>query len=140
MLGRYFVIALRRTFQDKIFSLINLIGLSVGMASVILIVVFVFLELNVDRFHKNSDRIFRVLRETKSLAGAPQVSPGTSGLLAQSLRADVPEIENVTRFFVAKKIGQLTRRMDFLLMFVLLIAIFFRCFLFRSRWVIQKPL
>ncbi|MYD59506.1 MAG: FtsX-like permease family protein, partial [Gemmatimonadetes bacterium] len=99
MIGKYFVIALRRTFRDKTFSLINLIGLSISMASVILIMVFMYNELTFDTFHQNSDRIFRVLRETESLAGAPQVSPGTSGMLGQSLVADIPEIEKVTRFF-----------------------------------------
>jgi len=51
------------------FSLINLAGLAVGLACCILILLWVQDELNYDRFHKNTDQLFRVIRQEKDAAG-----------------------------------------------------------------------
>ncbi len=96
MLLSYLKIALRNLAKFKIYSFINIAGLAVGMACCILILIYVFDELSYDRFHKNSDRIYRVavngaLGENNFDAA---VSPPT---LRNHLMTDYPEVKGVTR-------------------------------------------
>jgi len=55
-------LAWRNLVKDKLFSLINIMGLSIGIAVCMMIFLFISNEFTVDRFHKNSDRIYRVMR------------------------------------------------------------------------------
>jgi putative ABC transport system permease protein len=93
MLKNYLKIALRNITRRKIFSFINIIGLAVGMACTILILLWVQDELSYDKFFKNADNIYLVLRGDKS--GMTAV---TSKMLAPALRQDLPEIEKSTSF------------------------------------------
>ncbi|MGA9407671.1 MAG: ABC transporter permease, partial [Bacteroidota bacterium] len=63
MLGNYIKIALRNILRQRIYSFINILGLAIGIACCILILLFVRYELSYDTFNKNSDRIYRVTRE-----------------------------------------------------------------------------
>ena len=66
MTGNYFKIAFRNIKRQKIYSIINILGLAMGIACFILIFLYVRNEFNYDSFHKNKDNIFRVIRvETK---------------------------------------------------------------------------
>ncbi|MGD8536288.1 MAG: ABC transporter permease [Candidatus Aminicenantes bacterium] len=60
MFKNYLKIALRNLTKQKIYSFINILGLSVGLAGAILIFLFVQNELSYDRFHQNSEKLFRV--------------------------------------------------------------------------------
>lgn len=96
MLKNYLVVAWRNLLRHKLYSLINIMGLSVGMASCILVALFVFDEWSCDRFHDNAGRIYRVLRETKTKDGEIVFRPQTAGALATQLEK-IPEIERVLR-------------------------------------------
>jgi len=61
MIKNYILTAVRNILRKRIFSIINLCGLSVGIASVILILLWVRDELSYDSFHENRDRIFRII-------------------------------------------------------------------------------
>lgn len=61
MLIIYLRIALRNIIRNKTFSLINIMGLSIGLVSFLGISLYVIDELSYDRFHKNSDRIYRAI-------------------------------------------------------------------------------
>jgi hypothetical protein len=60
MLANYFKIAIRNIRRQKVYTIINIAGLAIGMASSILILLFVYDELACDRFHPNADNIYRV--------------------------------------------------------------------------------
>ena len=60
MWRNFFTVALRNISKNKVFTLINISGLAIGLASSILILMFVLKELSYDRFHENSDRIHRL--------------------------------------------------------------------------------
>lgn len=60
MLKNYFKIAIRSLINNKVYSFINIAGLSVGLACVLVIVSYVHLELSYDKFHKNYRDIYRV--------------------------------------------------------------------------------
>jgi putative ABC transport system permease protein len=61
MLKHYFKIAFRNLSRNKIYSFINIAGLSLGLASAMLIILYTKDELSYDRFHENSKNIYRVI-------------------------------------------------------------------------------
>lgn len=85
-------IILRNLFRLKISFITNFVGLSVGLASVILIYLWVNDELMVDRFHQSGDRLFQVM-EHHLQDGTINTSGNTADYLAQSLMEEFPEVE-----------------------------------------------
>ena len=76
MLKNHIVIALRNMLRARVYSLINILGLAIGMAATILIVLFVQDELSYDRYHENSDWIYRVSREWLNTDGSSNLHLG----------------------------------------------------------------
>ena len=66
MFKNYLILALRTLRKQKLFSLINILGLSVGMAGFALFALIAGVKLNADRFHKNADRIQAVVQVVSS--------------------------------------------------------------------------
>ncbi len=60
MLNYYLLLFVRKIQRQKLFAFINILGLSVGMASALLMYLFVRNEFSYDRFHKKANRIYRV--------------------------------------------------------------------------------
>lgn len=96
MLRNYFKIAFRNLLKNKVSSFINIIGLAVGMAVVMLIGLYVLDEYNYDRFHKNFQHIFRVVETQKQADGLYPVAV-TPGPLAAALQKDFPEVQQTVR-------------------------------------------
>lgn len=61
MFKNYFTVALRNFQRNKIFSLINIAGLAIGISASLVIYLIVQHEFNFDKFHKDGDRIYRVV-------------------------------------------------------------------------------
>lgn len=100
MLRSYVAIALRHLIAQKLYSAINVIGLAVGLASFILITLFVRHELGYDGFFANADRIYRISRDYFATQGAPNRVPASNNApVAPALLQDFPEIEQTTRVF-----------------------------------------
>ena len=80
--------------RNKSISVINILGLAFGMATAIVILLFVFHELSYDKYHTKKDRIYRVIQENKAhnmhMARAPYP-------LANVLKEDYPQIEKTAR-------------------------------------------
>jgi putative ABC transport system permease protein len=89
MLLNYLTIALRNLRKNKIFSFINITGLSVGIACVLFIALFIQNELNYDRFHVRGEQIYRVLRLSE-MNGKRMGIPYTSAPYATGLTNDFP--------------------------------------------------
>jgi len=87
MFKNYFKIAIRNIRKHKGYSLINIVGLAVGMACCILILLWVFDELGYDKFHENLDRLHRIV--VSSERGSFESSPWA---LVPALKRDYPEI------------------------------------------------
>lgn len=97
-----------RTFmRNKSSFLINLIGLSTGLAGVCLIYLWVHDEMGVDTFHKKDNQLYQVMAHFESPASI-STGDATSGLLADALLEEIPEVEAVTmsnnEFFTPKGI------------------------------------
>jgi putative ABC transport system permease protein len=96
MLKNHFKIAFRSLWRHKAFSAINVFGLAIGMATCLVIMLFVQYELSYDRFHEKGDRIVRVVFRGEvqgEKMNEAHVMPPT----AQTLLADYPEVLEATR-------------------------------------------
>jgi predicted permease len=97
MIRNYFKIAFRNLLKSKTFSAINVLGLALGMACSLVIMLWIKDELAVDAFHANKDQLYRIyMREYFS--GKVQAVIWTPGPLADELKKSVPEIEMTTPF------------------------------------------
>jgi putative ABC transport system permease protein len=98
MLKNYFKIALRYLLKHRISSLINIAGLSVGMACCMLILFYVQHEMIYDKFHKNIDKIYRVIFEYKNQDKNIHKYDDASHMpLAPIILRDFPEVQNAAR-------------------------------------------
>jgi len=98
MLINYLKVAFRNLLINKVFSIINIAGLCIGMTSCIFILLWVHDELSFDRFHSNSKELFRVVEEQHFAGGQVFPIAITPGPLAPALKEKVPEILNSTRY------------------------------------------
>ncbi|MGB2905473.1 MAG: ABC transporter permease [Candidatus Aminicenantaceae bacterium] len=96
MFKNYFKTAVRNLNRFKGFSLINLLGLAIGMACCILIFLWVQDELSFDRFHRNADSLHRVLLNP---AGTDSYWYHGPGPLGPALKREYPEIADTCRVF-----------------------------------------
>ncbi|MDP9042615.1 MAG: ABC transporter permease, partial [Bacteroidota bacterium] len=97
MFKNFFIIAVRNLKRNKIFSVINIAGLAIGMASAILIGLWIQDELNFDQFHTKKDRLYMAYR-LENNQGKSQAMNYTAKALAPTLKKDYPEIEDVARW------------------------------------------
>jgi putative ABC transport system permease protein len=92
MLQTYFKLAYRNIIKDKAYSLINITGLAIGLASSILILLWVQNELSYDKFHKNANQVYRIacdLGDSKTV--------GTPAGMPAGLKAEIPVVKNIVR-------------------------------------------
>ncbi len=97
MLNNYLKIALRNLRKHKGYSFINIFGLSIGIASCLLIMLFVLHELSYDRWNENAGRIVRPTIDI-NFGGNVQHYAVTGGHLAPQVLAEMPEVQNFCRF------------------------------------------
>ena len=97
MLRNYLILAWRNLLRHKVFSLINVLGLAIGMAACLLIFTYVQDELSYDQFHEKADRIYRVTIRLKT-AGSDDGIAATGIDVGPSLKQDYPEIVEAVRF------------------------------------------
>ncbi len=104
MINKYLLIALRNIKKYKGSFLINLIGLSTGLASVFFIYLWVKDEMNFDRFHTKSAQLYQVMELSKENDHLI-VHEATQGLLAGVMAKDLPEVEAAIPVFNLAKEG-----------------------------------
>jgi ABC-type antimicrobial peptide transport system permease subunit len=90
MYKNHFKLAWRNLVKNLQFTFLNLIGLSTGLACVILIYLWVSDELNINKFNENDSRLYQVMQPANEGNGAVTNTPG---LLASSLSKELPEVE-----------------------------------------------
>jgi ABC-type antimicrobial peptide transport system permease subunit len=96
MLRNYFNIAIRNLWRTKGFSFINITGLAVGMASAILIFLWIYNELSYDQFHKNKDYLYQAWNRGV-FDGKLQCWNSTPKILGPTLKEEYPEVADVAR-------------------------------------------
>src|SRR6476620_5958568 len=107
MLKNYFKTAFRNLLRNRFYTLINIAGLAIGLATCLLIILYVLDELSYDKYNVNANRIYRVNNEVKfgdnyfDMAVSP-------ALLGSTMVRDFPEVQQYTRLrwygsFLVKK-------------------------------------
>lgn len=94
MFKNYLITALRFFGRNKVFTLINLGGLSIALACSFFILIYVLNEFSTDKNHKLRNRVCRVISHNNSFNAT---SPGTPFSLAPTLKNDFPEVEKASR-------------------------------------------
>jgi putative ABC transport system permease protein len=96
MLRNYLKIAFRNLWKHKVFTVINILGLSVGMAAGFLIFLYVNFELTYDRFHSRADRIYRMVTDIRTPSETIRADV-TTWAVAPVVKQEFPEVEAYTR-------------------------------------------
>ena len=104
MLGNYLKIAIRNIRRHKTYAFINIAGLAIGMACCILIIMYIITELSYDKFHNNSQRIYRLASDAKVGGMVAQIAL-TNAPAGSALVQAYPEVENSVRIRPRPKIS-----------------------------------
>jgi len=112
MLKNYFKIAIRNLSKDKLYSVINIFGLAVGIACCILIALYVQNDWSFDEFHTKSDRIYRVWEKETRHDGQKILNTSTPVPLGQALQNNIPEVERVAYLYSTSNLVQSSGRSD----------------------------
>jgi len=96
MLKNYFKIAWRNAVKQKQFTILNILGLTVGIAVCLTIGLYVSDEMTYDTFHDKGDRIYRI-NQSNIWEGLDGIMSSTGPNVAVALKEDIPEFEEVTR-------------------------------------------
>lgn len=97
MLKNYFKIAFRNLIKNKTYSSINIFGLSIGIACCMLILLYITNEFSYDKFHKNSDRIYRTWIHEDYGDGSIYWNTVSPLRLREAISENIPEAEHVVR-------------------------------------------
>lgn len=97
MWRNFFTVAFRTVSKNKVFTLINVSGLAIGLASSILILLFIVKEISFDRFHEHKHRIHRLYIDGE-IGGQHFRGAWTSMAMAPTFTEEIPEVEDYVRF------------------------------------------
>ena len=98
MIKNYFILSWRNLLRNKVFSFINITGLSLGLACCMIIILYSKDELSFDRFHANSSHIYRITNSTIEPNGKVQNTSGITGMLPGPVfQSEIPEIKEFLR-------------------------------------------
>ncbi|MBD1364263.1 ABC transporter permease [Mucilaginibacter sp. ZT4R22] len=106
MIKNYFKIALRGFRRHKLFTFINIVGLSIGISAALVIYLIVHFDFTFDKFHKDSERVYRVTTDY-SFAGEVGHNGGVTMALAPALSAEATGIEQVAPFYIYNEVNVL---------------------------------
>ena len=96
MLKHYIISSLRNISRHRLFSVINIFGLAIGLASFLNIYLYVQDELQYDNFHKDGDRVYRIVQDYKKASGG---SANLPGVLEEKLKGNVPQATALTSIY-----------------------------------------
>src|SRR5687767_6088205 len=99
MIKNYFKIAWRNLLRYKGFSLINILGLAIGIACCLLVGLFIMDELSYDKYHNDAGSIYRVVKDFVNDDGSRLPDATTPPAIAIAIQDNIPEIDKVTRLF-----------------------------------------
>ncbi len=132
MIKNYFKIAWRNISKNKIFSAINVFGLSIGLACCILMFMFIQHELSYDKFHTKTKNIYRITSEEQG-AAEKKLLAITPAPWAPLIKKDYPEVKEYVRVLKDEKVlvGEKGKEHSFLKTVLLVDSSFFDVFSFK---------
>lgn len=99
MFKNYVKTSWRSLIKNSFFSLINIIGLSIGMSACLLILEYVSFEMSFDQFNKNATNIYRIINDRYENGKLMQHGTLTYSAVSKEMKADFPEVINYTRMW-----------------------------------------
>lgn len=103
MIRNYFTIAFRNLKKYKVFSLMNIFGLALGISCVVFIYSFISHELSFDKCYPKAERLYRITHTSVEESITRYWAP-TAPILPEMLQAQMPEIECYSRFFTTNEL------------------------------------
>jgi putative ABC transport system permease protein len=97
MYKSYFKIGLRNLMHARLFSIIKILGLSIGLTVCMLIFLFTKDEISYDQFHANKDQIYRITQNWQFGNDPPLVIGGTNAIVGESFAREIPEVLDYVR-------------------------------------------
>lgn len=101
MIRNYFITAIRNLWRNKAFAVINISGLSVGLASCMLIFLYAMDEVSYDRFHAKSADTYQLVVDAKSPDGQVHQFSGTGDIQGPAFKSQSPEVQSFVRIYGA---------------------------------------
>lgn len=98
MIKNFIILGVRNLLKQKFYTLLNVLGLSIGIASFVLIVLYVVDEVSYDKFHSKAEQIYRVGLQGR-ISGQEIAVAVTCPPLGQVAQNEFPEVENYTRLY-----------------------------------------
>lgn len=98
MLRNILKVSFRNLRRDKVYSFINVLGLTAGIAAGIFILLWITDELSFDDFHSESDRIYSVMINNHQAEGRIDTYSATPAILKEALVSEIPEVELAARY------------------------------------------
>jgi putative ABC transport system permease protein len=105
MLQNYLKVAIRQLLKNKVFSFINIFGLSTGIAVCVLLALFIQDEFSYEQSFDGHERVYRMYTRF-TINGKEETFPRTSPPIALDLSRELPEIETATRFVSPPEVEQ----------------------------------
>ena len=106
MLRNYLITAIRNILRSKVFTLVNILGLTLGIACTLIIIMWIQDELSYDKYHEKADRIVHAYLRVNDQGRSSGSQPTTSHELAQALVEEIPEITIAARIGGVGEVGQ----------------------------------
>ena len=97
MLKNYITIAFRQLMKNRVFSFINIFGLTLGFLCFILLALYIHDELSFDMFHQDADRMYRVIQHEQQDDGSIRNVATVANLIGKESASQFPEVEDVCR-------------------------------------------
>jgi putative ABC transport system permease protein len=97
----YVKVAYRNLIRNKLYSIISILGLGIGIACCLLIYLYVSDEFSFDRFHADAGNIYRIIHFEKEAGEYPEGTEATAGILQPAIDGVFPEIVRSTRISAA---------------------------------------
>ena len=98
MFKNYLKVALRNFRHNKIFTIINILGLSIGLSAALVIFLIVKYDFSFDRFEKNGKRIYRVVSSYAFSGGSPGYTRGVPAPLAEAMKKNISGLDQIVTF------------------------------------------
>lgn len=99
MFKNYLLVSVRNIWRNKVFSLLNIMGLVVGISAALVVFLLVFYENSFDKFQQDGHRIYRVV-STIYFSGDSVQNAGVTVPAVQAIRDNIPQVEQVSHFFI----------------------------------------
>ena len=97
MIKNYLKIAWRNLLRNKIFSVIKILGLSIGLTVCMLIFLYTKDEITYDQFHANKDQLYRVIQKWQMGKNPSQTIGITNGIMGENFAKEIPEVQQYVR-------------------------------------------